>query len=214
MQQIARNAIALALVKNRNSVIALLRKYGVNVDKDSSSDQLIVAILVANRDSEKFRQELKELLLKTSAGSTQNFTAERDMQFFFTAENGSNFFNLDREEALARLGASQTDNTETSKEKTGLGKFLSGNLDKILGTGLTTLSTVITNKSNAKLADKAIALETEKTKQAQLAALAAGATSVPGSGKSMSTGAKIGIGIAAVALLGTLVYFIVRKKKG
>jgi len=204
MQQIARNAIALALVKNRGAVISLLRKYGINVDKDSSNDQLIVAILVANRDNQKFRQELKELLLKTSAGSTKNFTAEKSMNFFFTAENGNNFFNLGPDGP----GADE----QNVKEKTGLGKFLSGNLDKILGTGLSTLSTVITNKSNSKLADKAIALETEKTKQAQLAALAAGATSVPGSGKGMSTGAKIGIGIAVVALLGTIVYFIVKKK--
>lgn len=196
MQQIARNAIAMALVKNRGAVISLLRKYGVNVDKGSTDHELIVAILVANRDNEKFRQELRTLLLKSADSNTQNFTAEKSMNFFFTAENGQNFF------------------YPADGEQTGVGKFLSGNLDTILSTGLATLSTVITNKSNSKLADKALAIETEKTKQAQLAAIAAGAGAGSGAKTGLSTGAKIGIAVIGLAGLGTILYFIVKKKKG
>lgn len=220
MQQITRNAIALALVKNRGAVISLLRKYGVNVDKDSKDNQLIIAILVANRSNEKFRQELKHLLLQTAGNNTKNFTAEKSMNFFFTAENGQNFFNApgdDPNDAWSRLLKNQNTNTatETEKQKTGVGQFLSGNLDKILNTGLSTLSTVITNKSNSKLADKALAIEAEKTKQAQLAAMAAGAGSVVNGKKGLSTGAKIGIGVLGLGGLIVIVYFaFIKKKKG
>lgn len=212
-QQMARNAIALAVVNNRHQLEALLQKYGVDTSKADTDEKLIIAILVAMQGNKRLRHDLKGLLVQVTPANSKNFTAESG--FFFTAEKGDGFFNFNintsgLQSAATAVNAKTT--TTTTKDKTAVGSFLSGNLDKILGTGLDTISTLVTNKSNSKLADKALAIEVEKTKQAALGATignAAGAAKTTG----MSTGAKIAIGVGVVAVLGTIVWLLVRKKK-
>lgn len=92
--------------------------------------------------------------------------------------------------------------------------FTPDKLNTLFNTGLGILSTSLANKSNKQLADKALEIEKEKTKQAELLAAANAATAGAGSLKpGLSTGAKIGIGLGIAATVGTILYFVLRKKK-
>lgn len=233
MQQVTRNAIALAVVKNRSRIIALLRSHGVNVDSAYPDDQLITAILVAVQSKLAFRNDLQKLLLATAAAHTNNFTGEQGSNFFpplqpgqgkdgfsFTQEDAEGFFSpkgTGRGKdgfAFTAEKAANFFNANDEKDKTAAGVFLKENMGTILNTGLGTISTLLTNKSNGKIADKALLIEQEKTKQAAL--LAAGSGLATGAGTAstgLSTGAKIGIGVAVLAVVGVIIYFIVKKKK-
>jgi hypothetical protein len=193
-QDLTRKAIALAVVRQRDKIIALLKKHGVTVDASNSDDELIVALLQAIKHSQRFRQDLKTLLVQVTPGNTQNFTGEDN--FFFTGE--SKFFNAD---------SGDSGGSSTSSSKTALGSFLSGNLDKILGTGLDTISSTLKAKADQKLADKALAIEAEKTKQAALAAQQSNRSTTAG----LSTGAKVAIGVGAAAVIGLIIYLVVKK---
>lgn len=189
-------AIGLAIAKNRDKIIALLKKYGVNVDKSFADDKLIVAVLVANKQNKRFQADLKELL-KETVKSHKSFTGEYP---FFG-------FNFPGEDPDAETPATTT---TTTKPKTAAGSFLANNLDSLLNTGLSTLSSVITNKANQKLLNQSLAIETEKTKQAAL--LAAGGGSGAGTTKTgLSTGAKIAIGVGVAAVIGVIIYVVVKK---
>jgi hypothetical protein len=202
-RQITHQALGAAIVHNRGQLIALLRKHGVNISESYPNSQLTVAILVATREKPRFRQDLAALLESVTKTQTKNFTAEKGMQFFFTADRGEQFSNT----------ANRFFYNADGEDKTAAGKYLQDNLGTILNTGLGTISTLLTNKSNAKLADKALAIEAEKTRQAELAAqLGAQAGALGGTVKpGLSTGAKVAIGVGVAAVLGTIIYFIVKK---
>ncbi len=85
------------------------------------------------------------------------------------------------------------------------------NLSNLFNAGLGVLSTTLTNKSNKELAQKALEIEQEKTKQAALLAASGGLRGAASPG--LSTGAKIGIGLAVAATVGTIIYLLVRRKK-
>ncbi len=188
-------AIGLAVAKQRDKVIALLKKYGVNIDKDYNDGKIIVAVLVANRTNPRFRSDLKELLKQTIESNKKSFTGE--YPFF-----GVGYYNPDE-------GSELTTTSTTTKPKTAVGNFLSNNMDSLLNTGLSTISSVITNKSNQKLAEQALAIETEKTKQAAL--LAAGGGAGVNQKTGLSTGAKVAIGVGAAAVIGVIIYLVVKK---
>ena len=79
----------------------------------------------------------------------------------------------------------------------------------MIGTGLDTLSTSLKNKSDQKLANTALALEVEKTKQAALLAQGGSGAGVIKPG--LSTGAKVAIGLGVATLVGVIIYFVVKK---
>lgn len=206
--EITRRAIGLAIVKNRDKIISLLKKYGVAVDKSYSDDQLIVATLVGIRSNAKFKNDLRDLLADTTS-ETVGFTAEYN-SFFFTGKES--FFNLVSYDSAASEQAVKGTTGSATKEKTALGSLLSdkNTLTNILNTGLNVFSTSLTNKGNKELADKALQIEVEKTKQATLAAQnnnAGGGSGVAG----LSTGAKVAIGVGVLAVVGVIIYFVAKK---
>lgn len=92
------------------------------------------------------------------------------------------------------------------------GVFTSANVGNILNSGLGVLSTTLSNKSNKQLADTALQIEHEKTKQAAL--LAAGGQPSAGITKpGMSTGAKIGIALLITGVVVTGVVLLVRHRR-
>lgn len=196
-------AIGLTVAKDRGSLIALLKKFGVNVDNKITDDELIISVLAANRTNNKFRNELKDILKEKVSGNIKNFTGESG--FFFTGE--ASFFNMFGENDLHGT----TTPTTTTRTRTGVGNFLNNNLDTLLNQGLSTIGTAITNKSNQKLADTALQIEAEKTKQAALLAASGKAGGSTGSAAGMSTGAKVAIAVGIVAVIGVIV-FLVKKK--
>lgn len=207
-KEITRKAIGLAIVKNRDKIVALLKKYGVAIDSSYSDDELIVATLVGIRSNTKFKDDLGKLLTETTSESI-GFTAEYN-SFFFTGSES--FFGWDGETGTA--SSTTTTTTTKPKEKTAIGSLLSdkNTLSNILNTGLSVFSTSLTNKSNQKLADTALQIEAEKTKQAALLAQRAGAGGgAGGANTGLSTGAKIGIGIGVAAVVGLIIYLVVKK---
>lgn len=223
-KEITRKAIALAIVKHRDKIIALLKKNGVSID-GNDDDKLIVAVMIGVRDSARFRKELAALLADTTK-ETMSFTAEYNT-FFFTGSEA--FFNALGSSSVGDSAGSSDDgggnssggNGSGSSTYTGQSSDTPGGalknlfsdpktLSSILNTGLTTLSNALTNKSNQKLANTALQIEAEKTKQA---ALLAGSRAVIGAGGTgLSTVAKIGIGVGVAAVVGVIIWLIVKKK--
>jgi hypothetical protein len=218
-KDIARKSLGLAIVKNRDKIIALLKKYGVAVDDTYSNDELIVGVLAAVQSKARFREDLTKLLTETT-GEALSFTGEEQMEFFYMANGEDPWASIKAAYAANNPGqaitsgsvANLSDTTTTTKQKTAIGSLLSdkNTLSNILGTGLNVLSTSLTNKSNQKLADTALAIEAEKTKQAAL--LAAGGSAAPGTASGWSTGAKIAVGVGAVAFVSLIVWLIVKPK--
>lgn len=208
-RDITRKALGLAVAKHRNKLVALLKKHGVSADT-STDDKLIVATLAAMRDSGRFRDDLREVLTKTTT-ETVGFTAEYN-SFFFT---GTKFFNWEASynDLSNQLAGSSTAPASTSTStKSTAGQLLSDPklIGSILNTGLTTLSNSLTAKSNQKLADTTLQIEAEKTKQAALLAQGGGAAANNPGG--LSTGAIIGITLGSLALVGVVIWLVVRKK--
>src|SRR3990172_6238916 len=102
-KEITRNAIAMAIVKNRDKIIALLKKYGIAADSSWSDEKLIIAVLVGIQQREKFKTDLGALLTETTSDIV-GFTAEYNSFFFTGAES---FFNWDVVDA-ATLQAGQS----------------------------------------------------------------------------------------------------------
>lgn len=210
-RDITRKALGLAVAKHRNKLVSLLKKHGVSADT-STDDKLIVATLAGVRDSKRFRDDLAGVLTDTTR-ETVGFTAEYN-SFFFT---GTKFFNWEAtyNDLSNQLNSGNTSaqSTSTSSGKTTAGQLLSDPklIGSILNTGLTTLSNSLTAKSNQKLADTTLQIEAEKTKQAALLAQGGGAAGVGSSG-GLSTGAVIAMVIGGAAVIGLVVWLVVRKK--
>jgi len=210
-RELTRQAMGIAIAKNKGKVISLLKKYGVAVDNSYSDDELIVGVLQAVRSGNaRFKKDLAILL---GEGVSMNFTAEQGSEFFSFVD--SSFLNNDG--AFTGINAtsiaSQYDTTaSTAKEKTAVGSLLSDKnfLSGVLNTGLTTLSSSLTNKSNQKLANTALQIEAERTKQAALIAAGGGAAGL-GVKPGLSTGAKVAIGVGVLAIVGVIIYVVVKK---
>lgn len=205
--EITRRAIGLAIVKNKDKIVSLLKKYGVAIDKSYSDDELIVATLVGIRSNAKFKNDLRDMLAETTS-ETVGFTAEYNT-FFFTGKES--FFNVISYDKAA--GEENATTGTTTKEKTAIGSLLSdkNTLSNILNTGLNVFSTSLTNKGNKELADRALAIEVEKTKQAALLAGKSDAGAGAGGAAGMSSGAKVAIGVGVLAVVGVIIYLVVKK---
>jgi hypothetical protein len=222
-QDITRKALGMAILKNREKVVALLKKYGVAVDSSYSNDELIVGVLTAVQANARFRQDLGNLLTQTTSESL-NFTGESGMQFFYAAgdpESSDPWASITKAYAQNNPGqaigagsgpVANTTTPTTTTQKSALGSLLSdkNTLSSILNTGLSTLSTSLTNKSNQKLAKTALAIETEKTKQAQAAVAGGGAA--PGTRAPISMGLKIGLAVGGAVLLTFVIVMLVKPK--
>lgn len=226
-------AIAAALIKDKKGLVSLLRKNGVSISSSYSDREVIIAVLEAVRSSQRFKTDLSDFLATVAVDSKMSFTGEG--MFGFTGENmfrlngvhpPNGWYGADgREPAPAAwgpqfdgspnelqginsgYGTTTTTTTPVAKDKL---------LDKdtirnFLNTGLGVLSTTLTNKSNKELADKALEIEQEKTRQAAL--LAAGGGSAEASKKGLSIGAIIGIIAGVLVIGGVAVYFFTRPKK-
>lgn len=190
--EISSQSLAAAMATNRNKIIALLKKHGIAVDQSYKDQAIILAVLMAMRDQKMgtaFTNDLKGILVNNKP--VLNFTAESET--FFRNVTGD-------------TGSSQ---------KSTIGSLVSdpNTWSSILNTGLDVLSSSVKSKSDKQLADTALKIEQEKTKQAELIAAqkAGGGNGSTSSG--MSTGAKIAIGVGVAVVIITIVVLVFRKKK-
>lgn len=208
-EKITTAAIAATVRTNRAGIIALLKKHGVAIDSGYSDQEIIVGLLQAIRSSKRFRDDLAPVLAGVVSKSMASFTG--------AAESGAFYYNVDGEAPGGDPGGVHSGindvinggNSSTVKKP---GFFSGANLTNLFNTGLSVLSTTLANKSNQQLANTALQIEQEKTKQSALAGIVG--KGAAGTNPGMSTGAKIAIALGILTILGLGAYFLFFKKKG
>jgi len=214
----AKELIAYAVVTDKNGLVKLLERNGIQLPNNPSDNEVTVAILMANQKSGVFRNELKKYLTglvpevanyTTELSGDMNFTGTDD--FSFTAGD-DNFFNATAAEAKAlRITA----DNPTGKTKVGLalasiGSFFKDNIltkDNInagVQIGLTSLANKTQAQQNAVTAQSLQLQNYQDTLRQQL----------PNAAKKSNTMLYvwIGVGVLAVGVLGFVLYKSYKKK--
>lgn len=205
--------ISYAVVTDRDGLVKLLERNGIQMPNNPSDNEITVAILMANQKSGVFRNELKKYLgalvpevanYTTELSGGLNFTGTDD--FSFTA--GDEYYNASATAAQAKAARVTATNPQ-GKTKVGLalasiGSFFKENVltkDNInagINIGLTSLANKTQAKQNAVTAE-AIQLEKyQDTLRQQL----------PNAAKKSNTllYVWIGVGVLAVSVLGFALY--------
>ena len=139
----AKELISYAVVTDKNGLVKLLERNGIQLPNNPSDNEVTVAILMANQKSGVFRNELKKYLTglvpevanyTTELSGDVNFTGTDD--FSFTAGD-DNFYGADGDTPALKLTASQlkraTTANPTGKTKVGvalasIGSFFKDNI--------------------------------------------------------------------------------------
>ena len=220
----AKELIAYAVVTDKNGLVKLLERNGIQLPNNPSDNEVTVAILMANQKSGVFRNELKKYLgalvpevanYTTELSGDMNFTGTDD--FSFTAGD-DNFFNAG---GAPKLTAAQSkalrvsDTNPTGKTKVGIalasiGTFFKDNIltqDNInagVQIGLTSLANKTQSQQNAVTAQSLQLQNYQDTLRQQL----------PNAAKKSNTMLYvwIGVGVLAVGVLGFVLYKSYKKK--
>ncbi len=217
-----RELISYAVVTDKNGLIKLLERNGIQLPNNPSDNEVTIAVLMANQKSGVFRNELKKYLgslvpevanYTSELSGDINFTGTDD--FSFTAGGDDDYFNATAKAPTVKLTSAQaraarvSDTNPTGKTKVGLalasvGNFFKENIltkDNInagINIGLTSLA----NKTNAKanqVSEESLKLQNyQDTLRQQL----------PNAAKKSNTMlyVRIGVGVLAVGVLGFVLY--------
>jgi hypothetical protein len=223
----AKELISYAVVTDKNGLVKLLERNGIELPNNPSDNEVTVAVLMANQKSGVFRNELKKYLsglvpdvanYTMELGGNMNFTGTDD--FSFTAGDDE-FFNATAKAPKVKPTAVQaralriTDTNPTGKTKTGLalasiGDFFKTNVltkDNInagVQIGLTSLANKTQSKQNAVTAQSLELQNYQDSLRQQL----------PNAAKKSNTMLYvwIGVGVLAVGVLGFVLYKSYKKK--
>lgn len=224
-QEAVRNMISYTVVTDKDSLVRLLDRNGVQLPSNPSDSEVTASVLLASAKSSNFKKELTNLLTSKVPQAGSDFASfvgdSSDFGFTgiddFSFTGGDNFFSLTAEEKAAKAQAKAVVKkgrvTETNPQgKTGIGLFFS-NLGKAIASpdtinaglniGLTAVNNKIQGKSNA-LQQETVIL-TEKQDQIRQDLAAAGK---PVGGKFPTWGWVV-LGLAVV---GGVIYAVTRKK--
>lgn len=193
-------SIGLMVYEDRETLIALLRKNGVQVSDNVSTDDLLNMTYVAIGNSLQFKKDLAKYLESKAMESYEGYVDEE-------------FFNLTKEEREARRKVKKVTRAETRKEKGGTKVGLAvksvatkENVQSIINTGLGFLSDTLTAKADRKAIQDATALASERSKQAIAEAQA------QDSAKSKMKAWIIPTLIGVVVIGGIVTYFVIKKR--
>ena len=214
----AKELISYAVVTDKNGLVKLLERNGIELPNNPSDNEVTVAVLMANQKSGVFRNELKKYLVglvpdvanyTTELSGDVNFTGTDD--FSFTAGD-DNFFNAT---AIEKKALRVTDTNPTGKTKVGvalasIGSFFKDNIltkDNInagVQIGLTSLANKTQSQQNAVTAQSLQLQGYQDTLRQQL----------PNAAKKSNTMLYvwIGVGVLAVGVLGFVLYKSYKKK--
>lgn len=214
-----RELISYAIVTDKNGVVKLLERNGIQLPNNPSDNEVTIAVLMANQKSGVFRNELKKYLgslvpevanYTSELSGNINFTGTDD--FSFTAGD-DDFYSADANTPALKLTAAQlkrvTDTNPTGKSKVGLalasvGTFFKDNIltkDNInagINIGLTSLANKANAKANQVTAESVQLQNYQDTLRQQL----------PNAAKKSNTMLYvwIGVGVLAVGVLGFVLY--------
>jgi hypothetical protein len=215
----ARELISYAVVTNKDGLIKLLDRNGIQMPTNPSDNEVTVAILMANSKSGVFRNELQKYLASLVpevseyasflGSSSLGFTGTDD--FSFTAADG--FYNADGDVPALKLTAAQqkrvTATNPTGKSKVGVALQSVGNFFKTnvltpeninagIQIGLTSIANKTQSKQNQVNAEALQLQNYQDTLRQQL----------PNAAKKSNTMLYvwIGVGVLAVGVLGFVLY--------
>lgn len=227
---ITESLIAYTVVNDKQSLISLLKRNGVDVPPNPSDAEITASVLLASGKSMNFKKELSKLLTDKAVELKDvymSFTAQPGMSFTgiddFSFTGADNFFNAPGviptpglAAAAQKVSAQNVGGIKTtSKDKTkagmvlsGVGKWLSENIftkDNInagVQIGLTSLNSRVQTRQNT------IQEQTNQIIQMQDDIKVQQGKS---GSKKLSTLAWVGIGVGAAALIGLVVYLTKKK---
>ncbi len=223
--QITRSLLAYQVVNDKDALVRLLKRNGVEVPQNATDAEITSAALFASGKSANFKKELASLLsgnaksagdeFSSFVGQEMGFTGLDD--FSFTGMEGFQSYNGGTQQlSLAVKQGIDTGKIKTKKDKTGAGKVLSSigtffkenvltkeNVDTAVNIGLTKINTQTQNKANRIAQEGLVIQQYQDDIRNQQGARGKGG---------LSTGAWIAIGLGVAAIVGIGIYFATRKK--
>ena len=222
-ENVGASVVVLLVKYYRQKMVALLRRNGVNVPDRASDNDIIMLVTATLKSSNSFRKDVKKFVsnprvLASLFSQFKNFTD--DSKFFgFTEE--ADYFKFTEEAEYFRMDGYKNatgivpnfstnqfgldfttpTNTTTSKDATKeKGSFWSKAFD-FVNKGIDTFVTLDTNKTNRAIADS-------QTKINE----GGGELNLPPKETKGNTTTYVILGIVGVALVGTLIYFVSKKR--
>jgi hypothetical protein len=228
--QAVRELISYTVVTDKQSLVKLLERNGINLPSNPSDSDVTIAVLLATSKSPNFKNELSKLLTSKVSEASSEFSnlAGDDKDFGFTGVDDlgfvadEKFFNQTGlnltptfTQNLASATKSAQTQTTTAKPKTktrvgsaiaSIGTFFKDNIltaeniNTGLQLGMTTLNNKIQSKQNAVQTEALILQQQQDQIRNQVGAK---------SGISTNT---IIIGVVGLALVGAIIYVLTKKK--
>jgi hypothetical protein len=224
--QVTEEALSYAVITDKNGLVRLLKRNGVQLGNNASDKEVTIAVLMASAKSENFKNELADLLTKKVQEAGENmsfvgtdqdfgFTGVDDFQFtgaedFYKFTGAEDFFSATAQQKAAKKESRVT--ADNPKGKTGVGLLLA-NIGKALSSQDTINSGIqiglnrINNKTQASANALASQAEMLQNQQDQMK------KNLPDQKTGISNTAKyVLIGVGVLAVVG-IVYVIVKNKK-
>jgi len=224
--QAVRELISYTIVTDKQSLVKLLERNGIKLPSNPSDNDVTIAVLLATSKSPNFKNELSKLLTSKVSEASSEFSnlVGDDKDFGFTGVDDlgfvadEKFFNqtgLNLTPTFTQNLASATKSAQatTTKPKTkvgsaiaSIGKFFkenvltSENINTGLQLGMTTLNNKIQSKQNAVQTEALILQQQQDQIRNQV-----------GARGGISTNTII-IGVVGLALVGTIIYVLTKKK--
>lgn len=226
---VAEELISYSVVTDKNGLVKLLERNGVQMPNNPSDKEVTVAVLMASAKSQNFKNELAAFLtnkVKKAGDDFQSFVgSEADFgftgvdDFGFTGVDdlgftgGEDFYNANKGTAAERKAARVTTTNPQGKTKTGqalagIGKFFKDNIltAENINAGIAVGLNKVNNKTQAdsnRIQQQALVLQTQQDELKK---------SLPNK-QPMSPAVKYTlIGVGVIALVG-IIYVIVKKKQ-
>jgi len=191
-------SIMYVVVNNRAEVVVLLNKNGVKVPNNASDMQIALLVTKLLKISKPFGRDFNKLISNKDvvtgvlgfSGEYSNFTPE--------------------EQSLDDLLQPTTTSTTTPKpaDDKKSPSWLTQGLN-LLQTGFQGYLTLDENKTQRELANASVKIKQGDVSLAEKGILPAGTPTPTG----LSTGAIVGLSVLGIAVVGTILYFSLRKKQ-
>jgi hypothetical protein len=211
----ARNYLAYAVVRDKNSLVKLLERNGVQMPNNPSDKEVTIAVLMASSKSQNFKNELSNLLSKQVENAGQEFKSfvgdNTDFGFTgiddFSFTGSEDFYSGTAEDKAAKKVARVT--ADNPKGKTGLGLFFQNvgrslasqdTINSGLQIGLSSINNKVQNRSNALQSEASIIIDRQDAIRREAAAKPK---------YDVTTWVFVGVGVLA---LGAIIYLIAKKK--
>lgn len=220
-QEAVRNMISYTIVTDKDSIVRLLERNGVQMPNNPTDKDVTAAVLLASVSSQNFKNELTSLLTTKVSKAGDDFAsfAADNSDFGFTgiddfsADGGNGFVNKVGDKAAARAAKKTARIKEVNPQgKSGIGIFLRNlgssltspdTLNAGLNVGLTALNNKFQTRQNTLQQETALLTERQDQIRQDLS------TSGKSGGMRFPTWAFVVLGLAVV---GGIVFAVTRKK--